>query len=41
MGVLARDDVPGEWMSRAEYYFWAEGRPGRFERLDGRVVPVG
>jgi Uma2 family endonuclease len=27
-------------MSRADYLRWAEGRPGRFERIDGRVVAM-
>ena len=40
MGVLARVDEPGEWMSRAEYRPWVEGRPGRFERVNGQVVPM-
>jgi len=40
MGVLARVDEPGGWMSRAEYRLWAEGRPGRFERINGQVVAM-
>ena len=40
MGVLARVDEPDGWMSRAEYRLWAEGRPGRFERIDGQVVAM-
>lgn len=40
MGVLARVDEPDGWMSRAEYRLWAEGRPGRFERINGRVVAM-
>jgi Uma2 family endonuclease len=27
-------------MSRAEYRLWAEGRPGRFERVNGQVVAM-
>ncbi|MSO99790.1 MAG: Uma2 family endonuclease [Acetobacteraceae bacterium] len=27
-------------MSRAEYRLWAEGRPGRFERINGQVVAM-
>jgi Uma2 family endonuclease len=40
MGVLARVDEPDEWLSRAEYRLWAEGRPGRFERINGQVVAM-
>lgn len=40
MGVLARVDEPDGWMSRAEYRLWAEGRPGRFERINGRIVAM-
>lgn len=40
MSILAGADEPDRWMSRAEYHLWAEGRPGRFERLDGRVVAM-
>jgi len=40
MGVLARVDEPDGWMSRAEYRLWAEGRPGRFERINGQVVAM-
>ncbi len=40
MGVLARVDEPDGWMSRAEYRLWAEGRPGRFERVNGQVVAM-
>jgi Uma2 family endonuclease len=38
MGVLARVDEPDGWVSRAEYRLWAEGHPGRFERINGLVV---
>jgi hypothetical protein len=38
MGVLARVDEPDGWLSRAEYRLWAEGRHGRFERINGQVV---
>jgi len=41
MSIVASTEVPDRWMSRAEYYAWAEGRAGRFERLDGRVVAMG
>ena len=40
MGVLARVNEPDGWMSREEYRLWAEGRPGRFERVNGRVVAM-
>jgi len=40
MNILAKVDEPDGWMSRAEYHVWAEGRPGRYERIDGRVVAM-
>jgi|SRR5580658_1993414 Uma2 family endonuclease len=40
MAVLARVDEPDVWMTRAEYRLWAEGRPGRFERINGHVVAM-
>jgi Uma2 family endonuclease len=40
MGDLTRVDEPDGWMSRAEYRLWAEGRPGRFERINGQVVAM-
>jgi Uma2 family endonuclease len=40
MAVLASVDEPDGRMSRDEYRLWAEGRPGRFERIDGRVVAM-
>jgi Uma2 family endonuclease len=40
MGVLARVDEPDRRMGRAEYRHWAEGRPGRFERVNGHVVAM-
>jgi Uma2 family endonuclease len=40
MSVLASIDEPDGWMSRVEYRRWAEGRSGRFERIDGQVVAM-
>ena len=40
MGVLARVDEPDGWMSRADYRLWADGRRGRFERINGQVVAM-
>jgi Uma2 family endonuclease len=40
MGVLARVEEPDGWMSRDEYRLWAEGRSGRFERINGLVVAM-
>jgi Uma2 family endonuclease len=40
MRIPATVDEPVGWMSRAEYRLWAEGRPGRFERINGQVVAM-
>jgi Uma2 family endonuclease len=40
MNPLAKVDEPDGWMSRADYRQWAEGRPGRFERINGQVVAM-
>jgi Uma2 family endonuclease len=40
MSVLARVDEPDGWLSRDQYRLWAEGRFGRFERIDGQVVAM-
>jgi Uma2 family endonuclease len=40
MSVLAKVDEPDGWMSRAAYRLWGEGRPGRFERINGQVVAM-
>jgi len=40
MSDPAKTDEPDTWMSRAEYQRWAEGRRGRFERVDGRVAAM-
>jgi Uma2 family endonuclease len=40
MSVLVRVEEPEGWMSRDEYRQWAEGRRGRFERINGQVVAM-
>lgn len=40
MAGLAKIDEPDARMSRAEYRRWAEGRRGRFERIEGQVVAM-
>jgi Uma2 family endonuclease len=40
MSDPARVDEPDTWMSRSEYRNWAEGRRGRYERVDGHVVAM-
>jgi Uma2 family endonuclease len=40
MAVSTRVQEPDGWMSRAEYRLWAEGRVGRYERLDGHVIAM-
>ena len=32
--------VPNESLSRADFRRWAEGRPGRYERVEGRVFAM-
>jgi Uma2 family endonuclease len=40
MSGPAGADEPEGWISREDYRRWAEGRPGRYERVDGRVVAI-
>lgn len=40
MSAQVNVDEPAGWMSREDYRFWAEGHPGRFERINGQVVAM-
>jgi Uma2 family endonuclease len=40
MSGPARVDEPDGRMNRADYHGWSEGRPGRFERVNGWVVAM-
>lgn len=40
MSVSPRAEAPNGIMTRDAYLEWADGRPGRYERVDGRVVAM-